>query len=80
MKWQGFLKMKNKIGLTVALVGSVFLILKFMWKGGVEMDVVYATLIIHGKRTFAQVPMNLKERTKKCLEDLGMGELAKEEA
>lgn len=72
--------MKNKIGLTVALVGSVFLILKFMWKGGVEMDVVYATLIIHGKRTFAQVPMNLKERTKKCLEDLGMGELAKEEA
>lgn len=51
-----------------------------MWEGGVEMDVVYATLIIYGKRTFAQVPMNLKERTKKCLEDLGMGELAKEEA
>ena len=72
--------MKNKIGLVVALIGSVFLILKFMWRGGVEMDVVYATLIIHGKRTFAQVPMNLKERTKKCLEDLGMGELAKEEA
>lgn len=72
--------MKNKIGLVVTLFGSVFLILKFMWRGGVEMDVVYATLIIHGKRTFAQVPMNLKERTKKCLEDLGMGELAKEEA
>lgn len=72
--------MKNKIGLVVALFGSVFLILKFMWRGGVEMDVVYATLIIHGKRTFAQVPINLKERTKKCLEDLGMGELAKEEA
>ncbi len=49
-----------------------------MWKGGVEMDVVYATLIIYGKRTFAQVPMCLKERTRKCLEDLGMGELAKE--
>lgn len=72
--------MKNKIGLVVALFGSVFLILKLMWRGGVEMDVVYATLIIHGKRTFAQVPMSLKERTKKCLEDLGMGELAKEEA
>lgn len=80
MKWQGLLKMKNKIGLVVALFGSVFLILKFMWRGGVEMDVVYATLVIHGKRTFAQVPMNLKERTKTCLEDLGMGELAKEEA
>ena len=60
--------MKNKIGLVVALFGSAFLILKFTWKGGVEMDVVYATLIIYGKRT------------KKCLEDLGMGELAKEEA
>lgn len=72
--------MKNKIGLVVALIGSAFLILKLMWKGGVEMDVVYATLIIYGKRTFAQVPMSLKERTKKCLEDLGMGELAKEEA
>lgn len=72
--------MKNKISLVVALFGSVFLILKLMWEGGVEMDVVYATLIIHGKRTFAQVPMCLKERTKKCLEDLGMGELAKEEA
>ncbi|MDU5099271.1 MAG: CD1375 family protein [Peptoniphilus grossensis] len=44
------------------------------------MDVVYATLIIYGKRTFEQVPMSLKERTRKCLEDLGMGELAKEEA
>ncbi len=72
--------MKNKIGLVVALFGSVFLILKFMWRGGVEMDVVYATLIIYGKRTFEQVPMSLKERTRKCLEDLGMGELAKEEA
>lgn len=72
--------MKNKIGLVVALLGSAFLILKILMKGGVEMDVVYATLIIYGKRTFAQVPMSLKERTRKCLEDLGMGELAKEEA
>ena len=72
--------MKNKIGLVITLLVSVFLLLKILIKGGVEMDVVYATLIIYGKRTFAQVPMSLKERTKKCLEDLGMGELAKEEA
>lgn len=72
--------MKNKTGLVVALLGSVFLLLKLLIKGGEEMDVVYATLIIYGKRTFAQVPMSLKERTKKCLEDLGMGELAKEDA
>ena len=44
------------------------------------MVAVYVYLIKMGKRTFAQVPMCLKERTKKCLEDLGMGELAKEEA
>lgn len=72
--------MKNKICLVVALLGSVFLLLEILIKGGEEMDVVYATLIIYGKRTFAQVPMCLKERTKKCLLDLGMGELAKEEA
>lgn len=72
--------MKNKISLVVAFSCSAFLILKIIKKGGVEMDVVYATLVIHGKRTFSQVPMCLKERTKKCLEDLGMGELAKEEA
>ena len=72
--------MKNKICLVIALLGSVFLLLKILIKGGEEMDVVYATLIIYGKRTFARVPMSLKERTKKCLEDLGMGELAKEEA
>ena len=72
--------MKNKIGLVIALLGSAFLLLKILIKGGEEMDVVYATLIIYGKRTFAQVPMCLKERAKKCLLDLGMGELAKEEA
>lgn len=72
--------MKNKICLVIALMVSAFLLLKILIKGGEEMDVVYATLIIYGKRTFSQVPMSLKERTKKCLEDLGMGELAKEEA
>ena len=70
--------MKNKVIILALLIGAFF-IQKIIRKGGENMDVVYATLIIYGKRTFAQVPMCLKERTKKCLEDLGMGELAKEE-
>lgn len=43
------------------------------------MDIVYATLIINGYRTFAQVPKILKARVKAALEQLGMGELATEE-
>lgn len=70
--------MKNKV-IILALLISAFFMQKIIKKGGENMDVVYATLIIHGKRTFAQVPMCLKERTRKCLEDLDMGELAKEE-
>lgn len=70
--------MKNKVLILALLIGAFF-IQKIIRKGGENMDVVYATLIIHGKRTFAQVPMCLKERTKRCLEDLDMGELAKEE-
>lgn len=68
--------MKNKISLVAALFVGAFLILKILRKGDIDMDVVYATLIIHGKRTFAQVPLCLRERTKKCLEDLGLSELA----
>ena len=70
--------MKNKVLILALLIGAFFM-QKILRKGGENMDVVYATLIIYGKRTFAQVPMCLKERTKKCLEDLGMGELVKEE-
>ena len=43
------------------------------------MDIVYATLIINGYRTFAKVPKILKGRVRKALVELGMGELATEE-
>ena len=42
------------------------------------MAVVYATLIIKGKKTFADVPTRIKERVKQVLIDLDCGELAKE--
>lgn len=41
-----------------------------------EMAVVYATLIIRGARTYAQVPPTLKEQVKQILIDLEMGHLA----
>lgn len=40
------------------------------------MAVVYATLIIKGKKTFADVPDKIKEQVKAVLVDLDCGELA----
>lgn len=47
-------------------------------KGGEVMAVIYATLIIKGRKTFAQVPKILKEKVKERLTDLDMAELAVE--
>ena len=54
------------------------LYLKFNQKGGEMMAVIYATLMIKGKKTFAQVPKILKEKVKEILTDLDMAELAVE--
>lgn len=40
-----------------------------------DMAVVYATLIIKGKKTFAQVPDTLKEQVRQILIDLECPEL-----
>lgn len=40
------------------------------------MAVVYATLIVRGKKTFAQVPERIKEAVKQVLVDLDCAELA----
>lgn len=45
-------------------------------KGVNDMAVVYATLIIKGKKTFAQVPATLKEQVKEILIALDCPELA----
>ena len=41
-----------------------------------NMAVVYATLIIKGKKTFADVPDRIKEQVKQVLIDLDCGDLA----
>ena len=40
------------------------------------MAVVYATLIIKGKKAFADVPARIKEQVKTVLIDLDCGDLA----
>lgn len=39
------------------------------------MAVVYATLIVKGKKTFEQVPVSLKEQVKEILIDLELSDL-----
>nr|WP_279325088.1 CD1375 family protein [Coprococcus comes] len=52
-------------------------IIKILFRKDVEeMAVVYATLIIKGKKNFADVPERIKEQVKAVLIDLECGELA----
>ena len=41
-----------------------------------EMAAIYATLIIKGLKTFAEVPELVKPKVKEVLEGIDMGELA----
>lgn len=41
-----------------------------------EMAVIYATLIVKGKKDFADVPERIKEQVKEVLIDLDCGDLA----
>lgn len=52
-------------------------ILKLFFRKEVPiMAVIYATLIVKGKKTYAQVPAIIKEQVKQILIDLEVPELA----
>lgn len=55
---------------------SQFIIRILFRKDVAEMAVVYATLIVKGKKTFSDVPEKIKEQVKEVLIDLDCGELA----
>lgn len=58
----------------------LYIILKILFRKEVyDMAVVYATLIIKGKKNFTDVPEKIKEQVKTVLIDLDCGELATEE-
>lgn len=53
------------------------LIIKILFEKDVNtMAVIYATLIIKGKKTFADVPDKIKDKVKEVLIDLDCPELA----
>lgn len=54
----------------------LFILRILLGKEVLEMAVVYATLIVKGKKTFAQVPDKLKSEVKDILLSLDCGELA----
>lgn len=54
------------------------LIIYILFRKGVEeMAVIYATLIVKGRKTFSQVPERLKEQVKQVLVDLELEDLTK---
>lgn len=53
------------------------LIIKLLFRKDVQtMAIIYATLIIKGKKTFADVPDKIKNKVKEVLVDLDCPELA----
>lgn len=64
---------KRREGLDRFLYGLEIIIL--ILEGGVDMAVIYATLIVRGARTYAEVPQTLKKQVKQVLIDLEMEEL-----
>ena len=53
------------------------LIIKILFRKDVkEMAVIYATLIVKGKKSFADVPERSKEQVREILTDLDCPELA----
>lgn len=53
------------------------LIIKILFRKEIEeMAVIYATLIIKGKKTFADVPAKIQDKVKEVLIDLDCPELA----
>lgn len=54
-----------------------FIIYKILFRKDVEeMAVVYATLIVKGKKDFSDVPERIQEQVKEVLIDLDLAELA----
>ena len=62
------------------MLDGIFLLLcKFVFgKEGFAMAMAYATLIVTGKKNFADVPDRLKEQVREILIDLDCGHLAEE--
>jgi len=55
----------------------IWFIIKILFRKDVEsMAIIYATLIVKGKKEYTDVPARIKEQVKQVLIDLDLGELA----
>ncbi len=62
------------------MLGFKWFIIKILFRKDVKiMVLVYATLIIKGKKTIADVPATIREQVKQVLIDLDLPELAQEQ-
>lgn len=55
-----------------------FIIKILLRKDVYSMAIIYATLIVKGKKEFADVPARIKEQVKQVLIDLDLAELAEQ--
>ena len=53
-----------------------FIIKILLGKDVEAMAIIYATLIVKGKKEFSEVPARIKEQVKQVLIDLDLGDLA----
>lgn len=53
-----------------------FLIMTLFGKEVTQMAVIYATLIVKGKKSFSDVPVRIQEQVKQVLIDLDCADLA----
>lgn len=61
------------------MIGFLELILLLIFrKDEFEMAIIYATLIIKGKKTIGDVPEKIREQVKQVLRDLDCEDLAEE--
>lgn len=72
---RGFGRLKTCLKSSAGLL----LLLWQIWKEVNDMAMVYATLIIKGRRTFESVPATLKEQVRQILVDCECGHLCGDE-
>ncbi len=67
------------VNFILGILFGLFIFYAYLWKEmSYPMAVVYATLIINGKKKYSDVPERIREQVKQVLIDLDLEELAEE--
>lgn len=57
---------------------KLWILTRLAGKEGKDMAIIYATLIVNGKKNFSQVPDRIKDQVRQVLKDLELEELINE--